>query len=36
MVDGATIVEDNVDNSIIRPVGKSKSIDIEKFIVDLH
>ena len=31
-----TVLEENVANSIIRSVGKSKSIDIEKFIVDLN
>ncbi len=30
-----TVVEQNVANSIIRSVGKSKAISIEKFITDL-
>jgi hypothetical protein len=31
-----SVVEDNVANSVIRSVGKSKAIDIEKFITDLN
>ena len=30
-----TVIDDNVANSIIRSVGKSKAISIEKFITDL-
>ncbi len=30
-----TVIDDNVANSIIRSVGKSKAISIEKFIADL-
>ena len=31
-----SVVEENVANSIIRSVGKSKAINIEKFIADLN
>jgi len=31
-----SVVEDNVANSVIRSVGKSKAIDIAKFITDLN
>jgi hypothetical protein len=31
-----SVVEDNVANAVIRSVGKSKAIDIEKFITDLN
>ena len=31
-----SVVEENVANSIIRSVGKSNAINIEKFIADLN
>ena len=31
-----SVVEENIANSIIRSVGKSKAINIEKFISDLN
>lgn len=31
-----SVVEDNVANSVIRSMGKSKAIDIENFITDLN